>query len=120
MDTGYEDKIVGQLDEISAKIGELLAGNKESRHGIDQLTAKFDAMRVDVAKEFATLDVKLTARIEATNAALSERIKFLEDAEMQRKGAVSVIHVILKSPALAWLVGAAITAWAVLDGKIKL
>lgn len=52
--------------------------------------------------------------------ALSLRVSALEGAEQRREGASGVISTILKSPALGWLVGAAISAWAVLTGKVHL
>ena len=48
---------------------------------------------------------------------LPERVAALEAANERRDGAAGVFQMILKSPALGWLVGAAITAWAVLTGK---
>ena len=50
--------------------------------------------------------------------ALAARVAALEAAEQRRQGASSVLSTILKSPALGWLVGAAITAWALLTGKV--
>jgi hypothetical protein len=50
--------------------------------------------------------------------ALSLRVSKLEAEHNRREGASSVIATILKSPALGWLVGAIITAWAVLTGKV--
>lgn len=50
--------------------------------------------------------------------ALSVRVAALEAANERRTGAAGVVQMILKSPALAWLVGAAITGWAVLTGRV--
>lgn len=50
--------------------------------------------------------------------ALATRVLALEKAEERRTGASNLFTLILKSPALGWLVGAAITAWAILTGKV--
>jgi hypothetical protein len=72
---------VGQLDEISQKIGELTAYTHEHRHGVNNLSAKFDALALDIAKRVEALDTKMTVRIDevvkslsADNLALSARL----------------------------------------------
>lgn len=50
--------------------------------------------------------------------ALSSRVAALEASNDRREGANGVIQSIMKSPAIGWLVGAAITAWAILTGKV--
>lgn len=50
--------------------------------------------------------------------ALGLRVASLETERNRRDGASGLIHMILKSPAIGWLVGAAITAWAILTGKV--
>lgn len=50
--------------------------------------------------------------------ALSVRVAAVEAANERRDGAAGVTQMILKSPAIGWLVGAAITAWAILTGKV--
>lgn len=52
--------------------------------------------------------------------ALSLRVSALEGANMRREGAAGIVGAILRSPALGWLVGAAVTAWAILTGKVTL
>ena len=50
--------------------------------------------------------------------ALAMRVSALEAADQRRQGASGLMQTIFKSPALGWLVGAAITAWALLTGKV--
>lgn len=50
--------------------------------------------------------------------ALGVRVAALEAANDRREGASGVIQSIMKSPAIGWLVGAAITAWAILTGRV--
>lgn len=52
--------------------------------------------------------------------ALSLRVSALEAADHRREGATNVVSAIMKSPALGWLVGAAITAWAILTGRFNI
>lgn len=49
---------------------------------------------------------------------LALRVAALEAERERRVGASSVLTALMKSPALGWLVGAAITAWALLTGKV--
>jgi hypothetical protein len=50
--------------------------------------------------------------------ALAIRVSTLESDKSRREGASNVLQVVLRSPALAWLISAAITAWAVLSGRL--
>lgn len=52
--------------------------------------------------------------------ALAIRVSALEADRSRREGAAGVAQIILKSPALGWLVGAAITAWAILTGRVHI
>ena len=52
--------------------------------------------------------------------ALASRVAALEASDNRRQGASGVMAMIMKSPALGWLVGAAVTAWAILTGKVHL
>ncbi len=52
--------------------------------------------------------------------ALAMRVSALEASDHRRAGASGVLSMILRSPALGWLVGAAITAWAILTGRVHL
>lgn len=52
--------------------------------------------------------------------ALGLRVQALETERNRRDGAVGLVHSILRSPAIGWLVGAAITAWAILTGKVHI
>ena len=104
------DPAVRQLDEISMKLGELTAYNHEHRHGVSNLSMKMDGLSVDVSRQIAALEAKLTVRMEESHTGLSARIAALETESNRRAGATGLAGVLLKSPALGWLVGAAITA----------
>ncbi len=50
--------------------------------------------------------------------ALAARVSALEAEHNRRQGASNVLQALLRSPALGWFVGAAISAWAILTGKV--
>ena len=52
--------------------------------------------------------------------ALGIRVAALETERNRREGASGLIQSFLKSPAIGWLVGAAISAWAILTGKVHI
>ncbi len=96
----------GQLDEISAAIGEVRAYIHENRHGVNNLSTKFDGLALDMAK-----------RVEALELRLGMRITTLEQLQNQQAGAFKLIDWILKSPLLAWLIALAAGAYALLKEK---
>jgi hypothetical protein len=51
--------------------------------------------------------------------ALGIRVAALETNESRRAGERGVVQALFRSPALAWLISAAITAWALLTGKVN-
>ena len=73
-------------------MGEIKGQLRELIHNSNNLSAKFDGMALRVAA--------------------------LETERSRRDGAASVLGMALKSPAIGWLVGAAVSAWAVLTGKV--
>jgi len=50
--------------------------------------------------------------------ALAARVSALEAEHNRRQGANNVVQALLKSPAFGWLVGVAVSAWAILSGKV--
>ena len=50
--------------------------------------------------------------------ALAARVSALEAEHNRRQGANNVVQALLKSPAVGWLVGIAVSAWAILSGKV--
>lgn len=103
----------GKLDEISLRIGELSGYIHEHRHGVNNLSQKFDAVALDMTRRVEALDVKMTIRIDEINANLTSklevanaRIGVLESINDQEKGAKNLAVLVLQSPALAWLVAA--------------
>ena len=100
----------GKLDEISLRIGELSGYVHEHRHGVNNLSAKFDAVALDMTRRVEALDVKMTIRIDEINAnlttkleAANARIGALESIQDQQKGARKLASWLLQSPLVAWL-----------------
>lgn len=113
----------GQLDEISEAIGLVkgqLAGIErymhEREHGLNNLVQKVDGLGVRITRDIAAVEGRIEGRIKA----MDDRLLALERAQQRETGARNAIAIILKSPAIGWLAGAAITAWAILTGKVHL
>lgn len=112
-----------QLDEISEAIGELKGSVKviekyihDERHGVNNLSQKIDGLAVSIGRDIAAVKAEIEVKIEA----IGGRVGALEAVRMQQMGASNAMLAILKSPAIGWLVGAAITAWAILTGKVHI
>jgi ribosomal protein L16 Arg81 hydroxylase len=93
-----------QLDEISQKLGELTAYTHEHRHGVNNLSQKFDALALDVARRVEALDTKMTLRTDeihraltAENVLLQARVKVLEDEKSRREGAMGAVNWLLRN-----------------------
>lgn len=72
---------VGQtaaLDEISASIGELKAYTHEHRHGVNNVSAKIDALGHGVGRRLERVEQKLGERIDAIERKLVEQIDSTE------------------------------------------
>jgi hypothetical protein len=80
------------MDQIAFKLGEISGQLRELIHTINNVSQKQDAM-----------GMRLTA---------------VETAQAEGRGRDGVLSALLKSPALGWLVGAAVSAWAILTGKV--
>lgn len=57
-------------------------------------------------------------QLDRTVKSHADRIDALERDRDKKSGAEGVILGLTKSPALGWLVGAAVSAWAILTGKV--
>lgn len=91
---------------------------------IAKMQGTFDGRIATISKE---IERSITAAVEkaiepvnADIAVLKTDVETLKAAKLQEDGARSVIATILKSPALGWLVGAAITGWAIVTGKVHI
>lgn len=90
-------------------LGEMRGQLREVVHGQANLAQKFDALTREVvglgtlATDVATLKIEVAG---------------LKEDRSRREGASGVFMAISKSPAMGWLAGAAVTVWALLNGKI--
>lgn len=90
-------------------IGEMRGQLREVVHSVNNLSGKFDGL----AREVMAL-----AALAGEIGKLQAKVDILEQDRNRRDGANGFALTMMKSPALGWLVGAAITAWAMLTGKV--
>ncbi|MDB5707866.1 MAG: hypothetical protein JWN66_4982 [Sphingomonas bacterium] len=93
------------------------------RDSLSAINRKQDTISKDVGEasvRIARLEERneRVNRIEAAVQSLDARVDVLLKDKDRRDGATGIVGVIMKSPTLGWLVGAVITAWAVLTGKV--
>lgn len=90
-------------------LGELRGQMREVIHGMNNLSSKVDGLSREVIG---------LGSLAGEMADMKSRIAVLEIGNNRRIGAEGVVAAIMRSPALGWLVGAAVTAWAILTGKV--
>lgn len=91
-------------------LGQITAQLREMIHSQNNTNAAVNGLEASLGKRIDTTNNELKS--------LAARVQALEAANERREGASSIVTAILKSPAIGWLVGAAITAWALLTGKV--
>lgn len=92
-------------------LGEMRGQLREVVHSMNNLNGKVDGL---------TREVIALATMASEIGALKAKVEALEADKNRHDGANGLIGTIMKSPALGWLVGAAITAWAILTGKVSI
>jgi hypothetical protein len=97
------------IDTTGMMLGELKGQMRELIHTVNKLTQK-----VDVLAERVIGAAGLPAKVKD----LEDRLVALETDKNKREGAMGFGAWLLKSPALGWFVGAAVSAWAILTGKV--
>lgn len=80
-------------------IGELSAYMHEGRHGVNNLSTKFDALALDIAKRVEAMRTELSIRLDGMDA----RIAVLEATDAQTKGAKNLVTWVLQSPLIGWI-----------------
>lgn len=118
----------GQLDEISAAIGELKGSMTaieryihDNRHEVANASQKIDALGVQIGKDIAKVEARLEAKLDNFKAATDARLTALEQAQQKEAGARGMVKAILNSPVVAWLFAAAVMVWTYLQthGGVK-
>lgn len=98
-------------DDTLLILGEVRGQLREIIHAMNNQAQKNDAVADKLAKlegvpaQLKNIDTRLTA---------------LETDRHRRDGASGLLVMILRSPALGWLVGAGTTVWAFLTGRLHL
>lgn len=102
---------VADIQALILAVGEMRGQMREIIHTSNNTAQKVDTLAVSVS---------MAASLPELVAGLTLRVAALERSDSRRDGATGIITAIMKSPAIGWLVGAAITAWAVLTGKVNI
>ena len=97
------------IDTTGMMLGELKGQMGELIHNVNNLGRK-----VDVLAERVIGAAGLPAKVKD----LEDRVVVLEIDKNKREGAMGFGAWLLKSPTIGWLVGAAISVWAILTGKV--
>jgi hypothetical protein len=112
----------GQLDQISEAIGGLRESVKgierymhDREHGLNNLSQKFDALGVRIAKDMAAVEGRIQGQVKA----MDDRLLALERAREREEGAKGIVVWFLQSPVIGWLFLGAVALWAYLTGKVK-
>jgi prefoldin subunit 5 len=112
----------GQLDEISEAIGRLSGQvealdryTHEREHNIANLSQKVDGVSSLITREVARMKAELQVQLDA----MDRRIAALEASSQQQIGARSVVALVLKSPALGWIMLAIAFMLATVKGWFK-
>lgn len=115
-----EDALTAQAHGSEAMTVQILAQIRDSLSAINR---KQDNIVRDVSsssERIARLEERNERinRLEVTVQNLADKIGALLKDKDRRDGASGFIRELLKSPTLGWLVGAVVSAWAILTGKV--
>ena len=105
-------------DSNTMILGELRGQTRELVHSVNNLSTKFDALTREVIG-LSSLAADI-GELKATVAGQAKRIEELEAEKNRTDGAKGIIATLLNSKALGWLVGAAVSAWFVLTGRVHI
>ena len=98
-----------QVDTTGMMLGEIKGQMRELIHNVNNMATKLDAL---------TREVVSNSDLPGKVKELDGRVTVLEGDKNKRDGASGVVATVMKSPAIGWLVGAAVSAWAILTGKV--
>lgn len=99
-------------------LGELRGQMREMIHSMNNLLVKFDSLSREVAGlgPIAADIIELKASISAAQV----RLNALEMEKHRTDGAKNLGGLLLKSPVAGWAVGAVVSAWAIITGRLHL
>lgn len=90
-------------------LGEMRGQLREVVHAVNNLSQNVTALTREVSG-LGSLAIEV-AELKTNCAGLSTRIGTLETERSMRQGRDGVLHTMLRSPTLAWIVAAAVAAW---------
>ncbi len=96
---------------------EALRANTEVLKGMQADLKEDRKLIADVRERVIRIE---SNRVDRRVEDLERDVDGLKADKDQRDGATGMVRTILKSPAIGWLVGAAITAWAILTGRVHI
>ena len=97
------------LDTTGMMLGELKGQMREVVHTLNNMSMKLDGMSEKVISA-----QELPGKV----ADIDRRVGILETDKNRRDGAMGFGGWLLKSPLIGWLVGAGVTVWVMLRGKL--
>lgn len=107
-----------QIADNGRATNEVLTGMQAELRDVRERVIRIEAS--EFKTELRALKVE-TERIRKEDlSSVQARLTALELLRAEQNGATGMVGTILKSPTLGWLVGAAITAWAILTGKVAI
>jgi hypothetical protein len=97
------------IDTTGIMLGELKGQMREVVHTLNNMSMKLDGLSEKVISA-----QELPSKV----AEIDRRVTILETDKNRRDGAMGLGGWLLHSPLVGWLVGAGITAWVMLKGKL--
>lgn len=98
-----------KIDEVSAAIGRLDQYCHENQNAVNIVGQKLDAAVLEISKQIAVVGAKIDVRLNA-----------IELQHAEEKGRNSVFMMIIKSPAVVWILTALAGFYAWASGKLHL
>lgn len=99
-----ETEILRMIGDMKGELGEFRGQLRELIHNMNSISVKLDALASLNARNHDLPDQV---------SSLNSRVTALEAMEHRRDAALTIGQVILKSPLLGWMAGAAVTLWAI-------
>ena len=124
----------GQLDDISLRMGELIAGQRslekyihDREHGLNNLSQEVKGMALDVSRQIEKSDLRTANLIEKLDQKVAARlddhegrIHILEGLQNERTGVRKLLTWLFQTQAIGWLVAGTLAVGAFIARHYKL
>ena len=101
-----------ELNDLRSKVSDMDADVRVTKHAVANMQQTQGAIGAKIEK----MEEKIGDKIDK----LAAQISSLEVERSRRDGATNLLNMLLKSPVVAWIVGAAVTGWAIVTGRLHL